>query len=65
MFDTSINLTLQRNDMTCNNILKSLNTVKSRYFFFKERSEEKGFNKILSSLRILSLDLFIDSELLC
>ena len=30
MFDTSINLTLQRNDMTCNNSFKSLNTVKSR-----------------------------------
>ena len=43
MFDTSINLTLQRNDMTCNNIFKSLDTVKSRFFFFKERSEENGF----------------------
>ena len=42
MFDTSINLTLQRNDMTCN-IFKSLNTVKSSSFFFKERSEGKGF----------------------
>ena len=43
MFDTSINLTLQRNDMTYNNIFKSLNTVKSSSFFFKERSEGKGF----------------------
>ena len=42
MFDTSINLTLPRNDMTCNNIFNSLNTVKSRSFFFKEKSEGKG-----------------------
>ena len=29
--------------MTCNNIFKSLNTVKSSSFFFKERSEGKSF----------------------
>ena len=65
MFDTSINLTLQRNDMTCNNIFKSLNTVKSSSFFFKERSERKGFKNNPSSCEILSFDSFIDSELLC
>ena len=46
MFDTSVNLTLQRNGMTCNNIFKSLNTAKSRSFFFKERSDRNGFNPI-------------------
>ena len=65
MFDTSINLTLQRNDTTCNNIFKSLNTVKSRSFSFKERSEGKGLRIIPSSYGILSFDSFIDSELLC
>ena len=66
MFDTSINLTLQRNDMTCNNIFKSLNTVKSRSFFFKENQKEKVLRIIPSSLRIFSFDQsLIDPELLC
>ena len=65
MFDTSINLALQRNDMTCNNIFKSLNTVKSRSFFFKKDQKEKVLRIIPSSCGILSFDLFIDSELLC
>ena len=65
MFDTLINLRLQRNDTTNNNIFNSLNTVKSRFFFFKERSEGKGLRIISSSYGILSFDSFIDSELLC
>ena len=65
MFDTSIKLKLERNDMTCNNIFKSLNTVKSRSFFFKEKSEGKVLRIIPSSLRIFSFDSLIDSELLC
>ena len=65
MFDTLINLTLQRNDMTCNNISKSLNTVKFRSFFFKEKSEGKGSKNnslFISNVFFYSL---IDSELLC
>ena len=65
MFDTSINLTLQRNDMTSNNIFKSLNTVESRSFFFEEKSFEKVLRIIPSSLRIFSFHSLIDSELLC
>ena len=65
MFDTSINLTLQSNDMTCNNNFEPLNTVKSRSFFFKERSEGKGF-KNNSLCGILSFDSFtVNSEARC
>ena len=66
MFDTSINLTLQRNDMTYNNIFKSLNTVKSSSFFSSRKDQkEKVLRIIPSSCGILSFDSFIDSELLC
>ena len=65
MFDTSINLTLQRNDMTCNNIFKSLNTVKSSSFSSRKDQKENVLRIIPSSCGILSFDSFIDSELLC
>ena len=65
MFDTSINLTLQRNDMTCNNIFKSLNTVKSKSFFFKEKSKGKGSKNNSLFIPIFFFDSLIDSELLC
>ena len=48
--------------MTCNNIFKSLNTVKSRSFFFKlclrKDKKEKVLRIIPFSLRILSFDSF-------
>ena len=65
MFDTLVNLTLQKNDMTCNNIFKSLNTVKSRSFFSRKNQKEEILRIIPSSLRIFSFDSLIDSELLC
>ena len=65
MFDTSVNLTLQRNAMTCNNNFKSLNTVKSRSFSSKKDQKEKVLRIIPSSCGILSFDSFIDSEPLC
>ena len=51
--------------MTCNSIVKSLNTVKSRSFFFKERSEGKGFKNNSLFIANSFFDSFIDSELLC